>query len=42
MGDIRSPNGKEPTGCKWILIVKHKAKESIENLKTHLVARSFT
>jgi hypothetical protein len=36
------PPGKKPVGCKWLFTIKHKADESIEKLKAHLVAKGFT
>jgi hypothetical protein len=29
-------------GCKWVLIVKHKANGSMEKYKASLVAKGFT
>lgn len=34
--------GKKTFELKWAFMVKHKANGSIERLKSHLVAKSFT
>jgi len=36
------PPRKKLIGCKWVFSIKHKADESIERLKAHLVEKGFT
>jgi len=36
------PPGKTAIGCRWVYKIKHKADNSVEQYKTHLVVKGYT